>query len=251
MKTTLIALILTTGMMALHAQAANNCGIIKYKDLVKADFHVEGNANDFSHLLPKEIKSEKELIFRDEATLYKASPAEAVADETMGGEEVMIRISTSSPDDMVYTDFASGRTIEKKEFMTRVFLIEGDLEKQDWKITGNQKMILDLPSQEAVTEIDSMQVTAWFTPVIPVPAGPGKFNGLPGLILEVNVDNGQHKILAEEIELGEIPEMHIEKPRKGKKVTEMEFDRIVAEKMEEMGGQTGGGKMMMIEIIQE
>lgn len=251
MKKTLIALILSTGMMSVHAQGTSNCGIVKYKDLVKTDFHVEGNAEDFSHLLPKEMKSEKELIFNDQTTLYKSIPEEAAAPETLGGEEVVIRISSGSPEHEVYTDLASGKVIEKKEFMTRLFLIDGELEKQNWKLTGNQKMILKMPSQEAVTEIDSVQVIAWFTPVIPVPAGPGKYNGLPGLILEVDIDKGQHMISAEEIQLGEIPENVLEKPRKGKKVTAMEFDRIVAEKMKEMGGKAEGGEMMMIEIRQE
>lgn len=251
MKKALIALLVSTGMMSLHAQVSSNFGIIRYKDLVKTDFHVEGNAGDFSHLLPKELTSEKELIFSNQATLYKPVQAEAGANENMGGEEVMIRISTSSPDHVVYTDLADGKTIEKKEFMTRVFLIEGDLVKQDWKLTGNQKMILDMPCQEAVTKMDSMQVTAWFTPVIQVPAGPGKFNGLPGLILEVDVDNGQHTISAEEITFGEFAGDLLEKPRKGKRVTSTEFDRIVAEKMKEMGGQAGGGRMMTIEIRQD
>ena len=32
------------------------------------------------------------------------------------------------------------------------------------------------------------EVTAWYTPQIPVSQGPGEFWGLPGLILEINDD---------------------------------------------------------------
>jgi len=250
MKKLLIILIIVPGIVTLNAQGKRTCGIIKYKDIVKMDLKIEGDASRFSEMLPKEMESEKELLFNEKAMLYKNSEKEVNANEAMGNEDVMIHISMDSPDYQLYTDLEKGVTIEKREFMTRKFLITGGQQTQEWKITPNQKIILEMPCQEARTMIDSAVVSAWFSPSIPVPGGPGSFNGLPGLILEVNIDNGNHRIFAQSVELQEIPDDLLEKPRKGKEVTKEEFDRIVAEKVKEQGGQVEGGKVMMIEIRQ-
>ena len=43
--------------------------------------------------------------------------------------------------------------------------------------------------QESKPKTKTVNITAWFTPQIPVSTGPAKHGGLPGLILEVNTDN--------------------------------------------------------------
>lgn len=55
----------------------------------------------------------------------------------------------------------------------------------DWKITGNTKHINDLKVQQAETNFGGRKWIAWFTPEIPLSYGPYKFNGLPGLIIEI------------------------------------------------------------------
>jgi GLPGLI family protein len=94
---------------------------------------------------------------------------------------------------------------------------------------------------EAITEKDSVEVRAWFTSSIAVPAGPGKYGALPGLVLAVDIDNGERIIQAKSIELEPVQKDLIKKPRKGKKVTEEEFQAIVEEKMKEMGAEHEGG----------
>ena len=111
-------------------------------------------------------------------------------------------------------------------------------------------MILEYPCQEAVMEKDSSRIVAWFTPVIQSQAGPGSYNGLPGLILAIDTDNGKNTITAQSVDFSALPKEALQKPDKGKKVTQEEFDAIVAEKMKEMGVENGGksGTQMMIHI---
>lgn len=57
--------------------------------------------------------------------------------------------------------------------------------RQDWKIKDSIKVSDDLHLQKATTEFGGRSWIAWFSKDIPVPYGPYKFNGLPGLIIEL------------------------------------------------------------------
>lgn len=88
-------------------------------------------------------------------------------------------------------------------------------------------------------------VTAWYTPDIPINQGPENYWGLPGLILKVS--DGKTVILCSKIVINPKEKKEIKAPKKGKLVTQSEYDKIVAEKMEEwreMGRQGGGGFRM-------
>jgi hypothetical protein len=89
-------------------------------------------------------------------------------------------------------------------------------------------------------------VTAWFTPQIPVKNGPGEYAGLPGLILEMNVD--RTTILCSKIVLNPKDADAIDAPSTGKEMSRAEYNKVVKEKTDEMrenwrgrGGRRGGG----------
>ncbi|HLW38926.1 MAG TPA: GLPGLI family protein [Brumimicrobium sp.] len=93
---------------------------------------------------------------------------------------------------------------------------------------------------------EEIEVTAWFTPQIPVSNGPGEYAGLPGLILELNVY--RTTLLCSKIVMNPKSAEKIEAPTKGKEVTREEYMKIVKEKTEELrdnfrsrGGRRGGG----------
>ena len=83
----------------------------------------------------------------------------------------------------------------------------------------------DIPLKEVV-------VTAWYTPQIPVNQGPDKYWGLPGLILEVNID--RTTILCSKIVLNPSEKENLKVPSKGKEITQADYDILVKEKTEEM-----------------
>lgn len=92
-------------------------------------------------------------------------------------------------------------------------------------------------------------ITAWFTPEIPVSQGPGPYWGLPGLILEVS--DGRTALLCTKITLNPEDKKAIAAPKKGKVVTQEEYNEIMADKMEEMserfrGGNRRGGNTIRI-----
>ena len=77
-------------------------------------------------------------------------------------------------------------------------------------------------------------IEAWFTMEIPVQAGPGPFGGLPGMILIASIDEGHTVYTATDIDLTKLGEEAIRAPEEGSEVTREDYERIVAEKLEEV-----------------
>lgn len=69
----------------------------------------------------------------------------------------------------------------------------------DWKITPDQKIIGEYRSTKAIVKFRGREYEAWFSEEIPINAGPWKFFGLPGLILEVVSTDGAVSIRLSEI----------------------------------------------------
>ncbi len=218
---------------------AQNTGTVIYEELIKLDIELDGDMAQFAAMLPKEQKGEKLLRFSSEASLYKNKEMteEEQANSNVNGMNVQIKVNRA--DEVIYKDLKEGKTYEQKEFMGRRFLITGDIMKYSWKMTGNQKEIGGYPCQEAITTRGKDTVTAWFTPAIPVPTGPGSLGSLPGLILEAHVGKQVH-ITTKSIDLGKVDEADMEKPKGGKKVSNEEYEQIVKVKTEEMQEQYGG-----------
>lgn len=214
-------------------------GEVIFCETVKMDIQLEGVDEQLAAQLPRERKTEKILRFTENEAILENhridDPEEALP---MGEGSVMIKMQ--EPRNLTYVDLENNKVIEQKEFLSRVFLIESDLVPDRWKMTGQQRKILDYACQEAITMKDGAEVHVWFTPQIEVGAGPGVFSGLPGMVLAVEMFDGDRKLEATSIELRPLEENEIKKPGKGKKVTREEYQAIVSEKLKEMGMEGDG-----------
>lgn len=70
-------------------------------------------------------------------------------------------------------------------------------EKPDfgWKISNEIQKIADYSCQKATVDFAGRKWTAWFTTEIPIPEGPYKFYGLPGLIVKITDKTGTHQFM--------------------------------------------------------
>ena len=242
-KITILALIC---MFTTHIIAQQKEGEVIYEETIKLDIKIEGLDDEMLKMIPKENKSKKVLYFNETASTYQNTKEDENA--VPGGMHAGLTIMTSHADNQVYHNLKTKERIEKKDFMSRTFIIKSRLNEGQWKLIGDQKMVLNYPCQCAIRTTERDTVKAWFTPVIQVPAGPQSYVDLPGLILEVNINNGKIIITAKEVNLKSIDPKLITRPKKGKKVTIEEYEKIVAEKMKEMGADGGhaNGKSVVI-----
>ena len=112
-----------------------------------------------------------------------------------------------------------------------------------WEIQKETKKIGEFECFKATTEIivntkgRKHLITAWFTTKLPISFGPLGYDGLPGLILELEV---YKKIYyAKKIMLNPKEEIKIEKPTKGIKVTEKEYQEKASSTMQKFKKSKG------------
>jgi GLPGLI family protein len=101
---------------------------------------------------------------------------------------------------------------KKKEIISKVYLTEndGDSFKEysilepfsiKWVLHQQTSQIKNYNCKKATTKFRGRVYTAWYTEQIPLPIGPWKFSGLPGLILKVQDDKGEISFIAENIKI--------------------------------------------------
>lgn len=242
-------LILTLFITVPFLLTGQSTGEIIYKETVKFEIELPEGMEQFKDQIPSSQQFTKTLLFNSKAMIYKDVDLGHDDNHSMssdnGGVQMMVQIER--PDNQTYVDLKSGKTIEKKDFMGKKFIVEGKAKRYKWNMTGEQKKIMDYNCQKAIYKDTSGNIVAWFTSEIPVSAGPETYSGLPGMILEMDIDDGTRKIVATVVELKNLDKDAIEIPKKGKKVNEEEFDKIVEEKTKELQEEFGGGGNVIIQ----
>ena len=173
----------------------------------------------------------------------------------------------------IYKSLKDKEMIEDVEMFSKRFLIVEKMEQPQWQLTSETKQIGNYTVYKATMTIEDktidfgsifgrrnnnqtddkknepkmIDVVAWYSPQIPVSAGPDRYWGLPGLILELNF--GRTTMLCTEIVLNPEQKIEIQKPNKGDKVEREEYNKIIKEKTDELkerfqgrGNGMGGGR---------
>ena len=85
----------------------------------------------------------------------------------------------------IYKNYPEGKITTLALLGTTECLMEEEYISQDWKLADSTKIIHGYQCRLAECHFRGRNYHAWFAPEIPLNEGPWKFNGLPGLILEV------------------------------------------------------------------
>ena len=165
--------------------------------------------------------------------------------EDIGPEKLMeismAMMNSISTDDMdfaaaippsdTYVSFDEGTYTQERLVLDRTFRVSGELDLPSWRLSGKGRSFLGHRILKAEAVQDSVDVEAWFTPEIPIPAGPALYGGLPGLILVISIDGGKQTYTATKLDFENTPE--VIRPSEGREVTVEEFNQIVEEKNKE------------------
>jgi GLPGLI family protein len=232
-----LVLILGGGLTKSFAQDFTG-GQITYEQII--DYQLEGvydhpSWDSYIADLPKKGKSVHVLSFTTNEALYQEdlSKKAALSKHLSTALDKANYAKGPQPEiKQTYYDFTQQKRIEQLEFMTRSFQVESDMEPKAWKLSGQKKKVLDYVCMGADLTVGEETITAWFSPRIPVSAGPGRYHGLPGLILGLE-KNGEVFLLATSIDFTAPQESLRSQLNKGQKISREKFDQVVEEKLEE------------------
>lgn len=235
-------------------------GKATYRTHRKSSFKLDSTTMATNPGIQEQLEAQMRKIFQKTFTLdftksesiYK-EVQELDAPKVPSSNGVMVMISGSNGStDVLYKNLSEKRVANKKELMGKVFLIKDNLVNYNWKLTGETKNIGNYTCYKAEFEIEEEDIqidmnngevkekkvtkkrilVAWYSPDVPISNGPGKYGGLPGLILEVN--DGNETIVCSELVLNPKEAKEIKEPTKGKIVTRERFSEISLEKTKEM-----------------
>jgi GLPGLI family protein len=257
------------GLLAiLSIQAQQKEGKVVYERTSQLNIRINDSHGGMENDIPRTRTDKFELSFGNNQALYKAAEAENENETMSTGEGMQVRMIVSGSDDVLFTNFETGKRVEKRELFDKSFIIDDSITKMKWKMTGETKTILGFPTMKATStritprtmmtmdngkmerkEIqDTSLIEAWFTSNIPVSAGPSDFQGqLPGLILEMNIGNGRQTFKAvsvsEKVDLSTIKE-----PTGKKRYSPEEFRKEREKMLEEMQKNNQGGGNRIIRM---
>ena len=89
----------------------------------------------------------------------------------------------------VYNDLKQNSNVfQDYDLSGKIIWVSDSLHPMNWIIDTAQKKVGDWLCTKARTTFRGRNYIAWFTPSVPIPFGPWKMGGLPGLIVELEDD---------------------------------------------------------------
>ncbi|MFD2933370.1 GLPGLI family protein [Spirosoma flavum] len=130
----------------------------------------------------------------------------------------------------LYRNFEKDKKTDVIEMLGKTYIVDDSLHAPVWKIGNQIKDVAGYICMKAETEdpIKKQKITAWFAQDIPVLAGPERVNGLPGLILELDINDGDVIIEAINVTFRKLTPDDLKLPKlKGKKINDAAYNTLI------------------------
>lgn len=177
--------------------------------------------------------------------------------------------SANSTVDKLYSNVSKQVLIEEveNEWDSRKYLVKDSLSRYNWTLENSTKTIGDYVCYKAISVVKVSEhdlanyedqksknslksvsllkpeplkeriIIAWYAPAVSVSHGPEKYQGLPGLILEVNDDGAVWS--CSKLVLNPLNKPIVKMPTKGKLILKKEYDILVEKQLEKMKDEDG------------
>lgn len=260
-----LLLVVCSPLLVATSFAQQKEGKVIYERTTQLQIRFAGANEEMERMIPKSRTDKFELTFGNDQSLWKAAEQENNDDGEMGGGGMQIRFVAQGSDDVMYCNFDAAKRVELRMLFDKKFIVEDSIRSMKWKLSDETKTILNHLCRKATTvrygkrmsmnidngkmerkEVeDTSTIVAWFTSDIPVSAGPAEYQGqLPGLILEMDINNGKQTIHALEIS-PKADIASIKEPQGKKHYTPEEFNKERDKMMEEMQRNNQGGNRVI------
>ena len=256
---TIIAAVALLFVFTINAQ--NFTGKAIYRTSTKSTLKFGKDQDGVTDKMQEELKKQLQkmnqktfiLEFDRKTSTYKEEVSLASPKSKIGGAGVFVSsLGGSGNKSIYYKDIIEKRFVNQTEIQGKRFLVKDKLLEINWELSSETKNIGTYTCYKATysKEVDKVEIsikdgetikdksketmvtTAWYTPQVPVSNGPGNYQGLPGLILEVN--DGKKTIVCSEIILNSSQKSKIEEPKKGKVVSQNKYIKIQKQKKDEI-----------------
>lgn len=270
-----VTILISLVSFALNAQ--NFSGKAIYKTSRKSTISFDNEKNPgMSDEMQKQIQARIQkmnqktfiLNFDQKTSTYKEDVQLDAPKSQIGDAGVMVMSFGGSGNGSIYfKNINEKRFVNQTEIMGKRFLVKDSLPNYQWDLSTETKNIGNYTCYKATftRTVEDIQMvfedgeskenkikktvttTAWYTPQVPVSNGPDNYQGLPGLILEIN--DGERLIVCTEIVLNPSEKIEVKAPEKGEIVSQAAYDKIQEEKTQELmerfksrnGVNMGGG----------
>lgn len=273
MKKAFLLISAAMGISALQAQIKE--GTIVYER--KINNHRNMPNEQMRAMVPEFRISKHLLIFSDSISVYRMIPENEAPDPFAGGAgagggvRMSFSIGGNNDGGDLYKNFTQSKSILSSELAGKSYLVIDSITQQPWKLTNETKQILGYTCLKATRKISvqaapmrmmviggpggntnrdtsrsqprEIELVAWYAQDIASPVGPENHGQLPGVILELDTDNGGTVYRALEFKK-QVDQKQLKEPKKGKTVTAAEFSKMRMELMQQQiqnGGIRIGG----------
>ena len=275
MKKAFLLISAAMGISALQAQIKE--GTIVYER--KINTHRNMPNEQMRAMVPEFRISKHLLIFSDSISVYRMIPENEAPDPFAGGAgagggggvRMSFTMGGSNDAGDLYKNFTQSKSILSSELAGKSYLVVDSITQQPWKLTNETKQILGYTCLKATRKITvqaapmrmmvingpggntnrdtsrpqprEIELVSWYAQDIASPVGPENHGQLPGVILELDTDNGATVYKALEFKK-QVDQKQLKEPKKGKTVTAAEFSKMRMDLMQQQiqnGGIRIGG----------
>lgn len=214
----------------------------------KVNMHRRLEDESMKSMVPEFNVTKAELLFSSDESLWRNVKEEEDIRDQAGEDRdrPVIRMRFGGGDDQSYKNYATQQMIQQREMGPKKYIIEDSFPRQSWKLEADTQRIRGYLCKKAATTTKTGDaVIAWYTEDIQSPSGPEMYGGLPGLILQLNINDAEMVFTALEVDTRGLDKGLVKAPTEGKKITRTAFQKM----MEEQFGPSGPGGRQVIRII--
>ena len=243
-KQMLLTIMIIAALPTVYAQVRE--GRIVYKR--KINVHRRMEDENMKRMMPEFDSARSELLFSADQSLYRnIKEAEDIRDQAGQDQDApVVHMKFGGGDDQTYKNYTSEKMTQQRELGPKKYIIEDSFPHYTWKMESDTQTIHGYLCKKATTKgRQGNAVTAWYTEDIQCPSGPEDYGGLPGLILRLDINDGEVVFSADDISTKGLDKGLVHAPTDGKKITRDAFRKM----LEEQFGPGAGGGQPVIRVM--